>query len=51
MKKYFVIKVHKFSSPDIVFQTDIRKDATEYCDLMKRNNPDKNYIVGCLFAE
>ena len=50
MKRFFVIQNHSVSYPDIVFQTDIEKDAVDYCEIMKRNT-GKEYFVGTLRNE
>jgi len=45
-KKYFVAEVFSCGfSPNFKFNTDSREDAVQYAELMRRNNPDDEFVV------
>ena len=45
-KKYFVAEVFSCGfSPSFKFSTDSREDAVQYAELMRRNNPDDEFVV------
>lgn len=44
-KKYYVLILFRISEPSVVFSTDIEKDAYTYAEIMKRANPNNQYIV------
>ena len=45
-KKYFVAEVFSCGfSPHFKFSTDSREDAVQYAELMRRNNPDGEFVV------
>ena len=45
-KKYFVAEVFNCGfSPNFKFSTDSREDAVQYAELMRRNNPDDEFVV------
>ena len=45
-KKYFVAEVFNCGfSPNFKFSTDSREVAVQYAELMRRNNPDDEFVV------
>lgn len=45
MKKFVVIKIYTFASPDVVFSSDDASDAHAYANILKRNDLDHEYLV------
>ena len=45
-KKYFVVQVYECGfTPHVEFGTDSREEAEQFATLVRRNNPDNEYIV------
>lgn len=45
MKQYVVLKLYQYSTPDVVISLNDEKDAITYAEIMKRNDPDHDYVV------
>lgn len=42
---YVVLRVYKSITPSVVFTTNIREDAVDYANIMKRSEPDYDFAV------
>ena len=45
MKKYLVLKIYSTIGPNVMFQTDIERDAKDYARIMHNNDPEHEYVA------
>lgn len=45
MKKYVVIQVFKYTSNNVVFESDVRENAEKYKEVMQSEHPDWKYVL------
>lgn len=48
MKKYFVLKVYEYTTPSVVFQSDVEQNARDYAELMHREYGDTYVVVALI---